>query len=141
MLFFEPILFILVCQESRRSSSAAHCRAPRSGAQRSSTQPGSILQRERGSESKRCPSSRWIQTGSYPSGDLWRICKYITQVQRITACTRFCSGILKISELSRVEMSICDVLISIYNPIGRPACRGPGPAANIEIPKCCSSEF
>lgn len=101
MLFFKPKLSFWVCQESRRRSSAARCCAPRSGTQRSPTQPGSILQRERGSESKRCPPHGWIQTGSYCSGDLWRICKYITRVQRISPCTRFCSGnrnILKISE-------------------------------------------
>lgn len=75
---------VFLCQESRRSSSAARCCAPRSGAQRSSTQPGSVLQGERGSESKRCPPDRWIQAGPYCSGDLRRICECVTQVQRIT---------------------------------------------------------
>lgn len=64
---------VSVGQESRRSSSTARGCAPGSSAQGSSAQPGSVLQRERGSEGKRRPSKRWIPTGSYCSGNLRRI--------------------------------------------------------------------
>lgn len=67
---------VSVGQESRWSSSAARGCAPGSGAQGSSAQPGSVLQGERGSESKRRPSNRWIPTGSYCSGNLRRIREY-----------------------------------------------------------------
>lgn len=88
---------VSVGQESRRSSSAARGCAPGSSAQGSSAQPGSVLQRERGSEGKRRPSERWIPTGSDCSGNLRRIREFNAS----TAGTRSCHSELHPSPLER----------------------------------------
>lgn len=78
-------------QDPRRRSSLARRRAPRSSTQRSPDQPSSVLQREGGAESQRCPTSHRVPTGpSHSPGYVRRICECTYKHNRARRCDMNC---------------------------------------------------